>query len=170
MPSCGQLLRRQLTLREPLECARERRLRLFLRHESLSVATALAEFQHHTAPRGQRMVRAGGVEHEVNYEPRLQNPPLPQAAGVQHSFLGDDEPPAAGSRPDWLFAVSGPQEQDKRRTVAQLEVTVPSMPVLDVPVPLMVGGGGGLGVRKLRAFAGTWLGWDKPGIAQPWSS
>ena len=38
---------------------RERRLGQFLRHERMSVAMALAESTHHTAPRGQRMARAG---------------------------------------------------------------------------------------------------------------
>ena len=38
---------------------RQRRLRQFLRHERLSVAMALAEMQHHTAPRGQMTARAG---------------------------------------------------------------------------------------------------------------
>ena len=57
---------------------------------------------------------------------------------MQHFFLDDDEPPAAGSRPDRLSAVSGPQERVQRRSVAQIEVTVPSVPILDVPVPQMV--------------------------------
>ena len=39
---------------------RQRRLRQWLRHERLSVAMALAEMSHHTAPRGQKMARAGG--------------------------------------------------------------------------------------------------------------
>ena len=64
------------------------------------------------------------------------HPPL-QAAGVQH-FFGDDEPLAAGSWPDRLSAMSGPQERVQRRSVAQIEVTVPSVPILDVPVPQMV--------------------------------
>ena len=41
---------------------RQRRLRQFLRRQRLSVAMALAEYSHHTAPRGLRMARAGGVE------------------------------------------------------------------------------------------------------------
>ena len=39
---------------------RQRRLRQWLRHERLSVAMALAESTHHSAPRGQKMARAGG--------------------------------------------------------------------------------------------------------------
>ena len=38
----------------------------------------LAERDHHTAPRGQKQARSGRVEREVNYEPRLLEPPLPQ--------------------------------------------------------------------------------------------
>ena len=61
---------------------RERRLRQFLRHERLSVAMALAECTHHAAPRGQKKARAGGVEREENFEPRLLDPPLPQTAAT----------------------------------------------------------------------------------------
>ena len=61
---------------------RERRLRQFLRHERVSVAMALAESNHHAAPRGQKMARAGRVEREENYEPRLLDPPLPQTAAT----------------------------------------------------------------------------------------
>ena len=43
---------------------------------------------------------------------------------MQHFFLDEDEPPAARSQPDRLSAVSGPQERDQRRSVAQIEVTV----------------------------------------------
>ena len=39
---------------------RGRRLRAALRHERQSIAMALAELTHHTAPRGQRMARARG--------------------------------------------------------------------------------------------------------------
>ena len=47
---------------EHVSAARRRRERLgrFLRHERLSVALALAEMQHHTAPRGQNMARGWG--------------------------------------------------------------------------------------------------------------
>ena len=43
---------------------------------------ALAECNHHAAPRGQKMARAGRVEREENYEPRLLDPPLPQTAAT----------------------------------------------------------------------------------------
>ena len=41
---------------------RERRLRSWLRHERMTVAMALAEVTHHTAPRGQGQ---GGGERRV---------------------------------------------------------------------------------------------------------
>ena len=70
-----------------------------------------------------------------------ENPPSPpQAAGTQYFAMDVDEVPAAGgSRPDQLAPVSGSQERVQRR-VAQIEVTVPSVPILDAPVPLMWGG------------------------------
>ena len=43
---------------------------------------ALAESNHHTAPRRQMTARAGGVEREENYEPRLLDPPLSQTAAT----------------------------------------------------------------------------------------
>ena len=63
----------------------------------------------------------------------------PHAAGTQYFAMDvDDVPAAGGSRPDRLFAVSGPQERVHRRTVQQT-VDYPSLPILDDPVPLMVG-------------------------------
>ena len=38
---------------------RERRLRAYLRYARMSVEIALTEASHHTAPRGQKMARAG---------------------------------------------------------------------------------------------------------------
>ena len=37
------------------------------------------------------------------------------------------------------FAVSGPQERDQRHTVEQIVDSAPGLPILDVPVPQMVG-------------------------------
>ena len=56
---------------------RQRWLRQFLRHERLSVAMALAEFTHHTAPRRPTMARARGEESEVN-NATGQMTPLPR--------------------------------------------------------------------------------------------
>ena len=38
---------------------RERRLRAYLRYARMSVAMALAESTHHSAPRGQKKAKAG---------------------------------------------------------------------------------------------------------------
>ena len=61
---------------------RQRRLRSWLRHERMTVAMLLAERDHHTAPWGQKQARSGGVEREVNHEPRLLDPPLLQEAAT----------------------------------------------------------------------------------------
>ena len=60
--------------------------------------------------------------------------PPPLVAGVQHFSLDDDEPLAAGSRPDRLSAVSGPQERVLRHTVEQMADSTPVVPMLDAPV------------------------------------
>ena len=51
--------------------------------------------------------------------------------------LTDEEVPAAGSRPDRLSAVSGPQARVQRRTVQQIVDFAP-LPTLDDPAPQMV--------------------------------
>ena len=58
---------------------RERRLRQFLRRERLSDPMALAEFVHHSAPRGQRMARAGGGEEEEREENEQSEAPRRQS-------------------------------------------------------------------------------------------
>ena len=65
------------------------------------------------------------------------NPP-PQAAGTEYFSLDVEDVPAAGSRPDRLFAVSGPQERVLRHTVEQMGDCVPVVPSLVVLVPQMV--------------------------------
>ena len=59
---------------------RQRRLRQWLRHERLSVAMALAESQHHTAPRGQKKARAREGGSELQYTATFQKtrPPQPE--------------------------------------------------------------------------------------------
>ena len=63
--------------------ADQRRLRAYLRYARMSVAMALAKCNHHAAPRGQNMARAGEEGHEKKHNA------LPQgaAAGTQ---TGDD--------------------------------------------------------------------------------
>ena len=112
---------------------RQRRLRQWLRHERLSVAMALAENNHDTAPRRQKTARAGRGQPVELYGDDLEQLPAPKAAGAQHFFLDLDEAPAAGgSRPDRLTEVRL-QERDQRHTVEQIIL----VPTLDVPVPLM---------------------------------
>ena len=58
---------------------RERRLRSWLKHERMTVAMALAESTHHTAPRGQRTARAREwVRDEVHG--RVPEEPTPRSA------------------------------------------------------------------------------------------
>ena len=93
------------------------RLRQFFRHGSLTVALALAEFSHHTS-RGQRVARAGEVEYEENYEPRLLTTP-------HHFFFGD----ARSFPSDRLSPVSGPVERSAAHSGADRRV-VPGVPIL----------------------------------------
>ena len=86
---------------------KQRRLRSWWRHEQQSIAAALATFQHHSS-RGQKTARAGEEESETKYTAKFRTHPPPQAAGVQHFVLDDDEP--GGSRPDRIASLSAPQE------------------------------------------------------------
>ena len=65
---------------------RERRLRAHLRHARMTVAMALAESTHHSAPRGQKMARAGG-EARVALHGHVPDAPLPQGRILRH-FAG----------------------------------------------------------------------------------
>ena len=112
---------------------RQRRLRSWLKHERMTVAMALAEASHHTAPRGQRTARAGVWGHELNYTATVRDLPTPQP---ELFSLYDEEP--GGSRPDRIPTLSGPQERVQRHTVDQIVDVVPGLPTLDTPVPLMV--------------------------------
>ena len=71
---------------------RERRHRAYLRYARMSVAMALAEANHHTAPRGQKTARAEEEEevHEV------------------YEVLREQKRPPPGERPAPLFEVAGP--------------------------------------------------------------
>ena len=111
---------------------RQRRLRSWLKHERMTVAMALAEASHHSAPRGQRTARAGVWGHELNYTATVRDPPTPQP---ELFSLFDEEP--RGSRPDRIPTLSGPQERVQRHTVDQIVDAVPGLPTLDTPVPQM---------------------------------
>ena len=118
---------------------RQRRLRQWLRHERLSVAMALAEMSHHTAPRRQTMARAGGGPRVALHGHVPEHVP-PQAAGAQFFAMdtGEDvgDAPAA-ERPAPLLEVL-PQVWVQRRTVEQIVDPVPVVPMLHVLVPQMV--------------------------------
>ena len=85
----------------------------------------LAESSHHSS-RGQTIARARGELHGHD-----RGPPTPQPK----VFSIEEEP--GGARRDRLFAVSGPQERVRRRTVQQI-VNFAPLPTLDDPAPQMV--------------------------------
>ena len=68
---------------------RERRLRSMLRHERMTVAMALAEMAHHSAPRRPTMARARGEESEMNNATGQMTPP-PRAASTEYYWLDGD--------------------------------------------------------------------------------
>ena len=118
---------------------RQRRLRQWLRHERLSVAMALAEMSHHTAPRGPKTARAGEEDYEMHYTATVRTHPPSQVAGTEYYELSDEEVvPARGSRPPCLGEPRGPQERDQPRTVEQFAVYAPMVQILDAPVPQLV--------------------------------
>ena len=71
------------------------------------------------------------------YTAKFRNIPHPRAAGTEYFSLDVEDVPAAGSRPDRLFAVSGPQDWVQQRTVQQI-VDIAPLPILDDPAPQMV--------------------------------
>ena len=96
---------------------RQRRLRSWLKHERMTVAMALAEASHHTAPRGQRTARAGGWV-RVELYGHVSEAPTPSEPGTRYFSLDDNDsvPELGGSRPDRLSGVR-PQERVPRRIV-----------------------------------------------------
>ena len=117
---------------------RERRLRSWLKHERMTVAMALAEASHHTAPRGQRTARARGwVRDEVHGH--VPEAPTPSEPGTRYFSLDDNDsvPELGGSRPDRLSGVR-PQERVPRRIVEQIVDSAPVLPLLHDPEPQLV--------------------------------
>ena len=111
---------------------RGRRLRAALRHERQSIAMALAEMSHHTAPRGLRMARAGEEESETMYTAKFRATPPPQPVLFS---LFDEEP--GGGRPEALVEPR-PQARVQRHTVEHITDLVrvaPMVQILDAPVP-----------------------------------
>ena len=92
--------------------------RSWLRHERMTVAMALAEVTHHTAPRGQKTARARGEESDELYDAKgLMTPPP--------------------SRPTPLVEVR-PQGRVLRHVVEDLGEFALMVQILDAPVPQMV--------------------------------
>ena len=117
---------------------RERRLRSWLKHERMTVATALAEASHHTAPWGQRTARAREwVRDEVHGH--VPEAPTPSEPGTRYFSLDDNDsvPELGGSRPDRLAGVR-PQERVPRRIVVQIVDSAPVLPLLHDPEPQLV--------------------------------
>ena len=105
---------------------RQRRLRQWLRHERLSVAMALAETNHHAAPRGQTKARAGGEARDVLHG-HVPEAPLPQGRVLRH-VLGHLPVPA--------LDVPVPQMVDQLPNVVQFlaaQLLVVPEPVIEVP-------------------------------------
>ena len=99
-----------------------------LKYARMSVAMALAEARHHTAPRGQTTARAEAT----NDAPRSQTTSV--AGDTEFFSLYGEE--LWGTRPDRLYEVR-PQERVQRRTVEQNVDNSLFLPTLDVPVPQM---------------------------------
>ena len=93
---------------------RERRLRCHWKHECLSVRMAVAAARHHSSGRE-------GVEGGTYDAPRRQKPPPP------------------GSLPAPLSEVAGRQEVLVRHSGKQLIDDLPSVQILDAPMPQMAG-------------------------------
>ena len=110
---------------------RERRLRQHWRHEQLTLRMALATFQHHSAPRGQRTARAreGGSETKNTAEDRRTPPP--EEPGTQYYGLDDDDsvPELSGGRPGPVLDPGPPVAGMRRHTGEACEL------VLDPVVP-----------------------------------
>ena len=77
---------------------RERRLRAYLRYTRMTVAMALAEATHHTAPRGQKTARAREEEREVHYTAAFRTTVPPPEPELFDLF---EEP--SGGRPSLLL-------------------------------------------------------------------
>ena len=111
---------------------RQRRLRQFLLHERLSVAMALAEYNHHTAPRRPTMARARGEESEMNNATarRLLPPGRHAQSTLRWTMTGMCLPPGRH-----LLLRCGHSWGFFRHTVECIADVVPMVQILDVPVP-----------------------------------
>ena len=115
---------------------RERRLRAHLRYARMSVAMALAESNHHAAPREQKTARAGrvGTRSTTRRSSRTTHCKEP---GTEYYGLDDDSvPELSGTRPTPLVEAR-PQGQVQRHTVEHIVDVSPFVQILDVLVPQM---------------------------------
>ena len=88
-------------------------------------------------PTGTEQGQERGGGNEQYYTAKFRNIPPPQAAGTEYFSLAVEDVPAAGSRLDRLFAVSGPRDRVQRRTAQQI-VDIAPLLILDDPAPQMV--------------------------------
>ena len=95
---------------------------------------ALAESAHHTS-RGQKTARAGVWGHGLNYTATIRNPPTHTHTSRSSSASTKQSP--AGRGQTGLLPLYAPHERDLRRTVQQIVDTVPLVPLLDDPVPML---------------------------------
>ena len=83
------------------------------------------------------MARAGEWVRDALHG-RVPDEPTPQEPDTQFCDLDDvSVSELGGSRPDRLFAVSGPQERVQRHTVEQMADGAPVLPMLGALVPLV---------------------------------
>ena len=111
---------------------RQRRLRQWLRDERLSVAMALAECQHHSAPRGQKKARAGGGAREDVHGEAPDEAPPPEEPGTQYYGLDDNDsvPELSGGWPGPVLDPGPPVAGERHRGVGYeilLDVRVPQL-------------------------------------------
>ena len=117
----------------PARRRRERRLRLTLRHERVSVAMALAEKLHHSACRSVPL-KEELVEHVQHKSPRGQK----AASGREAEFFDVFGEELGGGRPPPEPEVAGPQARVLRHTVEPIIESFVPVSMIDVPVPQMV--------------------------------
>ena len=103
---------------------RRRRLRMFWRHERLSLPKMRAAMEHHS-----RQIKATvGVQ-------TVAVPEFSQMSEGGSDEVHDDEAAAAGGERPAALPEPRPQERVQRHTVEQFEDLVPLVQILDVPVP-----------------------------------
>ena len=105
---------------------RERRLRAYLKYARMSVAMALAQANHHTAPREQKTATAEATN--ATSKERV-------AGDAVYFELFDED--TAGLRPGPVLDPR-PQKRVQRHTMEQMIDVTPYVQILDAPVPQTV--------------------------------